>query len=353
MLMVPLQVLLLLITVAHADNTGVDCSQFVYASTCAAQSECTYCCSAPLLARCQSKASSGCPASHRVEDPQTSCADLCPDSNWNASSNVNASVRCHSCVSKLWCYYCEPTEQCVAPTSTCPEGGVLQTCSSVISGSGSSSFSWGSSGSSSDSGNLLESSTNWKVLLIVSGCLVALVVLALIFDTFRRLGVFLAFRALLRAEAAPLLPPGGNGEEGNPPRPVAAANQQDGGDAAPPAAVAAAGGGEDRTASSDDDDDDEEEELHDTSAAAAVAVQQPNEQRNTTDAQSDGSNGGICQVCYDADAVMLFLPCHHMHCCVACTLQLRPSSRRVELNCPFCRQRVGGAVLVSSITEKR
>lgn len=292
-------------------NDSIGCGNIFYRSDCLNNPLCTYCCSRPIGQQCVPRnESSACPLEHQPTNASQTCADLCV-------VNGGPEGDCKTCTSLNWCYFCYTLGSCVAPLTHCPQGVVLQTC--VINEADSDS---GSNGAQVWYHVVVYASSGVAGLLLM----VALCIMA------QRCRVRARLAQLLRPETRPLLSPQANGPQQTPvaqdaaPTPNAAANTS---------------------------------EVHsEIQVDNSEGNAQPNSDEPTNDevASNDaGSSIGdtLCQLCYDSEAVIAFLPCYHVHCCQECSDRLRPHRTKLEINCPFCRQRVAAMVKLTSVVQKK
>lgn len=340
------------------------CSTMRYAEVCLQHDACAFCCGAPIGQQCVNRTSAGyrlCPSAHLLE-PNTSavatplrqCRDLCP-----AVGGTN----CSTCVGMLWCYYCYTSGHCISPQDPCLDGTVLQTCVSSVPNSN------GGGSSSSDADDA------WYHAVVYTSITAAaiLLVMALVLVGQRcRMRVVLG--RLLRQETRPLLSPT-NGQDQQ-----ATMSTDDGERRRPTAASADATDEATANASSVQEHQSHQgteltpsavvarnTSVNSTSApAAAAAAASTAAEASSTNHGADGegvdveastvssASDGMCQLCFETQAEVAFLPCYHVHCCTRCANKIRPNRvTRSELNCPFCRQRIQAMVRLTSIVHKK
>jgi hypothetical protein len=347
---IPVLVLVFVVMTATAHRTSLNlndesatvCSSLTFRREClAAHSECGFCCSAPVGQQCFNRSSSvTCPppftisnASSTKSGTEVTCESLCSSLGSN---------NCTTCVGLVWCYFCHTTSACIGPTSHCPEGTVMQTCGAAIPHGGS---------DSSDNDDLwfhvvIYTTISAAGLLLILGLGVGA-------QRFRRR---LALNQLFRPEARPLLSPTNvhqNAEAST--RGEDAMRPSDHVVAPPSSSVVG--------------------EEHPMSTHTAVAVNTDMRSTVTSPAAADASAGEpphyvavvdhhscgssstsdrLCQLCFDNEAVIAFLPCYHVHCCMQCANRIRPSrSVHRHVSCPFCRQKIRTMVLLTSLVQKK
>lgn len=303
------------------------CSTYFYARDCLQNSSCTFCCGAPIGQQCMSSiaASASCPLSQRIANTTVTCDDLC-----YAPQSLTS---CEECVAMIWCYFCATNSSCMAAAGHCEHGRVLQTCgAAVLSGS-----------SSSDDFN-----TNvwYRVVVYAAAGAAAILLLVALLIAAQRCHVRNMLRGILRPETAPLLPhptsPNGASAMGDS---AVTMVSRPGGAATVGGPAAANTGGEANAVATND---------------APVAVNSEVSRRRGNGVGEEGDDGSVssgsekmCQLCYERDATILFLPCNHVHCCANCANKLRPSRQRLEITCPFCRQRISGMVKLDALHLKK
>lgn len=345
-------------TLLQAVTAASNCSGYMYPVDClqSAANNCTYCCSAPIGQRCMplSSAAALCPSTaHQVRNASSTCDNLCSSPSPHHAGLQEASsssggvlpLTCGACVAMPWCYYCYSTSLCMSPRDHCPHGVVLQTCAFADTSASS-----GSAGGGTD--------VWYRVVVYASTAGAAILLVVALCITGQRCRVRVLLGRLLRPETRPLLSPTNQQQqENNEPSGVAAAG--------PTTESSANGDGQQQLSvdvaaallrSSTDaegehhnpGDDEEEEEVDATSSAAKERVGS-----GSSDGGTSSTSERLCQLCFDSDAVVAFLPCYHVHCCMNCSNKLRPNRPRLELSCPFCRQKINAMIRLPSIVQKK
>jgi hypothetical protein len=299
-------------------SSSAICSDALYWQDCvAAHPDCGFCCSAPVGNQCfnrSANSSSMCVEDHMITSgnhSNTSCETLCSA----------LAIDCSACAELVWCYFCDSNNKCQSPKQHCSGGAVMQSCGSQ------------NPSDTGDSSN--ESDDKWFHIVMYTSLFAAgiLIVLGAVVAGLRCHRGWTQ-QQRFRSEARPLLSPTNRAV-----MTTAVISQHELVSQIVP----------ERTII-DDSAVSPERTASDTMLTYAPAA--VDAERNTSDNSS--SSDALCQLCFDNDAVVAFLPCYHVHCCTECANRIRPG--RVfnrYITCPFCRQKIRSMVRLTSLVQKK